>query len=1022
MKKSVLSIVILIIFSLASGISTIAQNTTSNSSNPFVHPLSPSPSDSVFIYYTYVSTDGCPDFYFQRDSSTIKELYLSLKKISNVGRICTQAITTFKAKLFLGFFKSDSKIFLDGKLIAEIKAKCTPDKEGVVVNCNGNLYIQEISPLTVMQLYLIQNSTTNVQLKLGDKVKFSGNRFNLSLNPYAPCSVVGEANCITLTNPAPVCVKDRKGIVVMCNRQLYIKEVTVSTDLISVREPKLFVFQNYNITDTSGTTKPALKLNDQVIFGAELIDNFANDSASVCQIAGKVKCFELVYILPDCELNREGIVVKCNNDLFIEEFSIAATAIKQFWAIKLNSNLLLKEGDRVKFGGHRIQLDSTNFTMPCRVIGVAQCANIIETPPPPCIADRKGIIVVCENNLYVKEINNITNSTDVYRLFAFENQTNADGSISRKFNVGDIVKFAPVFAAADNNKIGNCTVVGKAICLEIFSDIPDCVPNRKGKVINCNNQLYISEYTATNDLSTHLYAFMNNGNYETLKEGDIVAFGATVLTSASTTIFQQCKIIGTAICWKIIETTPECVLNRKGVIEQGIDGCTDNLYIREIETRKLFRISLLKASYDSNIAVAGLRPGYKVLFGGYLTGKDSNNVRLCETDGVAQCLKIVDTNIGCELNRKGIIVRGTGNCLNKVFVQDINTGSLYLLNNYDGIYRTDNYTAKLNPGDMISFGISEKDYSQNDSCKIAGVVLCYELISTAKTSVIAGYALTESGKLSSGRALLIHKPTRKVYAITKINEGYFEFKNVQKAAYTVYVIPTYPELLKFLPTFYVDKLYYRNADFFEVSEEKTEIFVKMLSHQPKIGTGRIFGNVHYESDILNDSLMMKNILGESFANVNFNLAVDVPVLLLDLKEQPITWTVTDIYGNYLFENIPIGAFRIFSETTTATGNQNVELTGDRSTVTVNMVMKSNVESTSIPEKIISEIAVYPVPAKDKLTVVLPSNEIISIFDIRGQMIFKQQGVTGMNKIDISNLNKGVLILKTGNNSIRIVKD
>jgi len=1020
MKKSVLSIVILIIFSMTYGISVFSQSTASNSSNPLVYPQNPSPTDSVYIYYSYVSTDGCPDFYFQRDSITYNAIYVSLRKIQNSGRICTQVITNFTAKMFLGLFKTNAKVFLDGKFLTEIIPQCKPDKEGVVVNCNGNLYIQEISPLAVMQLYVISKSS-NLTLKLGDKVKFAGTKFSANTNVYAPCSVVGEANCITLVEPAPVCIKDRKGIVVLCNRQLFIQEITSTYDSAKVSNPKLFAFDNPAITDAAGVTKPALSLNNKVIFGDELFENTQNYVDAQCPVSGKVKCFELIYDAPECELNKEGIVVKCNNDLFIEEISIAAIAIKQLYAIKLNSNLLLKEGDHVKFGGYKVQIDSLSSTLPCRIVGVAVCAKIIETPPPPCIADRKGEVVFCENSLFIREITNLTDATEVYRLYAFENQEtiNADGTTSQRLSVGDIVKFAPVFFSNDSVRTENCPVVGKAVCITLIYDVPNCVPERKGKVITCNNQLYISEITPTTQNSLQLYAFKNNSNFETLKEGDYVIFGAVQVQPNTETSIKDCKIVGIAECWKIIESSPECLLNRKGVIEQGIDGCQGRLFIRENETRRLFAIALKNTE---NIAITGIKPGYKVIFGGYLTRNDSNNVSLCYTDGVAECLKVIDTNVGCEINRKGIIVKGTGACVNRVFVQDINSGGLYLFNYFDGMYRTDNYTTKLNIGDMVAFGAVEKDFTQYDSCKIAGVVLCYELISSAKTYSISGYALTESGKLNSGRAVLIHKPNRKVFAISKINEGNFEFKNIPNSVYTVYVIPAYPELMQYVPTFYVDKLFYRNADFFEVNTDKTDIYVKMRFHERKSGTGRISGNIHYETDNLNDSITVKNVFGESFASANFNIAVDIPVLLLDMNDQTVAWTITDIYGNYIFENVPNGSFKIFSETSTASANSKVELSGERNSVTANLVMKSNTESTSISDPISSKLVVYPIPAKDKLNVVLQENDIISILDVRGQLLYKKQGEIGINEINLSSFGKGLLILRTGNNTIKIVKE
>jgi hypothetical protein len=85
-------------------------------------------------------------------------------------------------------------------------------------------------------------------------------------------------------------------------------------------------------------------------------------------------------------------------------------------------------------------------------------------------------------------------------------------------------------------------------------------------------------------------------------------------------------------------------------------------------------------------------------------------------------------------------------------------------------------------------------------------------------------------------------------------------------------------------------------------------------------------------------------------------------------------------------------------------------------------MKSVTENTSIAEPLSSKLMVYPIPANEKLNVVLQENDIISIFDVRGQLMFKKQGVIGINEINLSSFGKGLLILRTGNNTIKIVKE
>ncbi len=1026
MKKSVHILVILIIFGITSVLSAYGQTKTTNESSPQIYPLNPSPTDTVYIYYSYVSNDGCPDYYFRKDSVSENKVFVSLLKITDQNRICTQAITKFTAKLILGTFKTNTDIYLNGNLLGTIKVLCVPDKEGVIINCNGNLFVQEMSPLAIMQLYVIKNTSTGTKLNEGDKVKFGGQKIKFDPALYPNCSVVGIADCITLIETPPVCVKDRKGVVVTCNRALYIKEIIATQDSLSGQYPKLFEFENTYSTDASGITKTALSLNDRVIFGAYIYEK-QNTADNTCTISGKVKCYEVIYDAPECELNKEGIVVKCNETLFIEEFSIAAVAIKQLHSIKINSNIVLKVGDRVKFGGYSIQNDSIKTTLPCgMLVGVALCAKVIETTPPPCIPDLEGTVVACGNELFIREATQTADSVRIYRLFAFDNSIiiNTAGNISRKLILGDKVKFAAIMLPQTTVTSSNCPVIGKVSCLELITAVQDCVLDRKGKVITCNNQLLIAEYTNVATFAPVLYTFRNNGTFDILKDGDVVVFGVYGVRPDSASVVAVCPLTGVAQCWKIIETTPQCVLNRNGVIEQGVDGCNGNMFIREFETRKLFRISIKDVSNTSNVALTGLKPGYKVIFGGYLTQKDSNVVGLCNVDGVALCLQIVDTNIGCELNRKGIIVKGSAECADRYFVRDLNTGNLYLFYNYDGIYRTENYTAKLNPGDLVIFGAVDKNVNtdQYDLCKIAGVIMCYELVSSAKTFTISGYAVAENEKLKAGRAVLLQKGGNKALAVSKIADGYFKFNNIPASTYTIYVIPAYPELMKYVPTFYIDKLFYRYADFIDVKSDVTDVFVKMRSHVRQTGNGKIYGNIHYETGNLNDTVMVKSSFGETYSSVDFNLAVDVPVLLLNIKGETVAWTVTDTEGNYVFENIPMGTFKIYSETSTAIGDQNVEVTTDRNIINANLVMKNSEQNTGLQNNSQSTVILYPNPVKDKLTIILTENETISLFDIRGQLLYQREAFTGLNEIDLTTLQKGVLLLKTPDKTFKLIKE
>ena len=82
-----------------------------------VYPSYPTYSDSVFLSYRYISNDGCPDFYLTKDSVSGNKIYISLKKINDSGRICTQVISTFVAEINLGIFHEAKQLYVNEKYL-----------------------------------------------------------------------------------------------------------------------------------------------------------------------------------------------------------------------------------------------------------------------------------------------------------------------------------------------------------------------------------------------------------------------------------------------------------------------------------------------------------------------------------------------------------------------------------------------------------------------------------------------------------------------------------------------------------------------------------------------------------------------------------------------------------------------------------------------------------------------------------------------------------------------------------------
>ena len=171
-----------------------------------VLPAIPQVHDSIIVAYTYVSTDGCPDYYLEVDTIVDNKVYVNPKRIIEPGRICTKAIRTFTTRINLGVLKEGTEIYFDDELIRTIEFKCVPNRVGVVVEgvdmCAGELLIREMSVTSnaVLGFFKIEPVTgETVTLKVGDRVRFGAYRLNTP--PTTACRIIGVATCYELIEP-----------------------------------------------------------------------------------------------------------------------------------------------------------------------------------------------------------------------------------------------------------------------------------------------------------------------------------------------------------------------------------------------------------------------------------------------------------------------------------------------------------------------------------------------------------------------------------------------------------------------------------------------------------------------------------------------------------------------------------------------------------------------------------------------------------------------------------------------------
>lgn len=116
MKKLLSSLFILTII-LITGQKIFAQNSLYDNTEFTLFPENPGPNDSVYFSFTYISTDGCPDFTARIDSTIDNKINIKLERIVDSTRMCILVISKFKIRLNLGIIQRPTDIYLNSKLI-----------------------------------------------------------------------------------------------------------------------------------------------------------------------------------------------------------------------------------------------------------------------------------------------------------------------------------------------------------------------------------------------------------------------------------------------------------------------------------------------------------------------------------------------------------------------------------------------------------------------------------------------------------------------------------------------------------------------------------------------------------------------------------------------------------------------------------------------------------------------------------------------------------------------------------------
>jgi len=773
-----------------------------------------------------------------------------------------------------------------------------------------------------------------------------------------------------------------------------------------------------------------------------------------------------------CVMDKIGVVVagtnECSGRLFIEDTSSPVMSmLPQLYAFENNiivngtSTSKLKVGDKVKFGSNSI---FDNSTSTCHIVGIANCFDIIQVTPPPCIMDKTGIVVngenECASKIFIQEYSPISSQKQLYLI---EDNIFINGVTDNVLKVGTKVKFGGYLIKADSAKLYGCNIVGIAKCYMITEAPPICVMDKKGEVYEIkDNMCLIKESTS----STDIYVIPG----AKLEVGTKIQFKGIKINCITTPCYNNVE------CFKVIETPP-CVMDKSGVVFEikenlclikenststdiyAISGvnlvigtkikfkgikinCNTSPCYNKVECFKVIEtppcvmdkkgevyeikdnMSLIKESNTSTdiYAIQGVKfaLGTKIQFKGIkincITTPCFNKV---------ECYKVIETP-PCIMDKIGVVFAGIDGCTGRLFILEnsSNDSPSKIYSILSKPITSDGSSAiVLKVGDKVKFGAYKNPTDGNSIlCPTAGVATCYELLSTENTYTLGGKVMAGNELMKIGLAYLFKKGETKACASNTIQSGAFKFINLPIGEYTVYIIPSINIYKTYLPTFYTNKFLFSEADYISLQKNVLDIVVKLNQFELPVGIGKISGTITYESNTLKDSIFATYGLEKPLMPDMNKVASYTPVSLLNDFNEAVAWAISDSLGNYVFENIPIDYYIVASETASAKGQSFASLNANKTVVNADIILKSPANTTSLSINKDIQVSIYPNPASNKVIISLKQSSDINIYNTVGQLLFSQPLKEGKNILNISSLDKGVCFLKIGNNTYKLFKE
>lgn len=241
-----------------------------------------------------------------------------------------------------------------------------------------------------------------------------------------------------------------------------------------------------------------------------------------------------------------------------------------------------------------------------------------------------------------------------------------------------------------------------------------------------------------------------------------------------------------------------------------------------------------------------------------------------------------------------------------------------------------------------------------------------------------------------------------------VQTPFYQFDNVAPGSYLVKaaLTPSAPAYAQYLPTYFGDELFWFDA--LSVVMTNNSLFlppINLIQGSNSFGPGFIAGLV---------------VQG---ANKNDDPMMGVSIILTDAQNNPITGLLTDVNGEFMFQNLPFGTYHVYVEIPGKQGEHWV-ITLDANTPghsLVDFVVNSQGiwkadGTTSIGDRILAGVNVFPNPFTDYLEVNFEQGAeaegAVRLVDAQGRTLATRTFVRGESEIrmEVSELPAGMYLL------------